>query len=820
MKTIVKCILCVVSLLPFFVQAQEQLLIRVTDESTGKSLSGATLHLVRTLSSQQSDTKGEARFRNLAPGHYMLQVSYIGYETKYRRIQIPAETTITVALPAAVFLADEVVVSATRAGENAATTFKNISRHELAKGNLGQDLPYLLDQTPGVVVTSDAGAGIGYTGIRIRGSDPTRVNVTINGIPYNDSESMGTFWVNMPDFASSVSNIQIQRGVGTSTNGASAFGASLNIQTGERIDSAYAALDNSYGSFNTWKNTVRLGTGLLGGRFTVDGRLSRIVSDGFIDRASSNLYSYFLSGAWHGKNSLLRANIFAGQEKTYQAWNGVPEARIKNDIAGMEAYAAADGLDEEDLQHLLASDSRRYNPYTYPNQHDNYNQSHYQLLYSNSSWRNLVLNGALHLTKGAGYYESFRKNERFSRYGLTPIPTGSEEISRTDLVRTLWLDNYFYGLTYSAEYQSDDRLKLTLGGAYNQYRGDHFGHVIWAQYASDSRPDRRYYENDAFKSDFNIFGKGDYTFGDLTVSADLQYRQVEYSIEGKDRDFTEHDIHEQYQFFNPKIGFTYRVGNNSNAYASFAIGNKEPVRSDLTDTPPGQERPTHEHLKNIEAGYRFNGTRFRGSLNGYVMYYKNQLVINGKLNDVGAALRENVDRSYRIGMEMDVQWQPVSWFRWGLTGALSSNKIRNYYSYMTAYDEDWNGSVQEELIENTHIALSPGFVGSSEIAWQPLRQTEIAFISKYVSRQYLDNTSARGRSIDPFFVNNLRLSYQTAIAGIKTVGFTLLINNLFNTAYEANGYTWGYYMAGTRNDFNFYFPQAGTNFLLGMQVAF
>ncbi len=812
--------LCVLLLLPFFVRAQEQVLIRVTDKSNGKPLSGATVHLVQTLSTQQSNPEGEARLRHLSPGNYVLQVSYLGYETQYRHIKVPAETTITVALPTAVFLTDEVVVSATRAGENSATTFKNISKQELAKGNLGQDLPFLLDQTPGVVVTSDAGAGIGYTGIRIRGSDPTRVNVTINGIPYNDSESMGTFWVNMPDFASSISNVQVQRGVGASTNGASAFGASLNIRTGERIDSAYAELDNSYGSFNTWKNTVRLGTGLLGERFTIDGRLSRIVSDGYIDRASSSLYSYFLSGAWHGKNSLLRANVFAGREKTYQAWNGVPEARLRNDVAGMEAYAAADGLDDEDLQHLLRSDSRRYNPYTYPNQHDHYNQSHYQLLYSNSSLNKVVFNGALHLTKGAGYYESFRKNERFSRYGLTPIPGGAGEINRTDLVRTLWLDNYFYGMTYSAEYQPDDRLKLTAGGAYNEYVGDHFGHVIWAKYASDSRPDQRYYENGARKSDFNIFGKGEYTVGSLVAFADLQYRQVGYTIEGKDRDFIEHDIHELYRFFNPKIGLTYHIGDNSNVYASFAIGNKEPVRSDLTDAPQGQQRPTYEHLKNIEAGYRFSTTRFRSSVNGYAMYYDNQLVINGKLNDVGAALRENVDKSYRAGIEMDAQWQPVTQLTWSLTAALSSNKIRNYHSYITVYDENWDASIREEIIENTYIALSPAFVGSSEIAWRPIRQSEVAVLSKYVSRQYLDNTSARTRSIDPYFVSNLRLSYQTRISGIKNVGFTLLVNNLFNTKYEANGYTWGYDVAGTRNDFNFYFPQAGTNFLLGMQVAF
>ncbi len=460
--------------------AQRTLTVHVVDADRNESLPGASVRLSGTLYRGQTNTSGVAVLRNIKTGNYNIQVSHVGYEPQVQEITVTGDQDVHFSLQRTTILTDEVIVRATRASENMATTYKNIAKEDIAKNNLGQDLPYLLDQTPSVVVASDAGAGVGYTGIRIRGSDPTRVNVTINGIPLNDSESMGVFWVNMPDFASSVDNIQIQRGVGTSTNGAGAFGASLNIQTTTRSEEAYAELDNSIGSYNTLKNTVRIGTGLINDKFSFDGRLSQIKSDGYIERASSDLKSFYLSGAWHGQNSLLRANVFSGKERTYQAWNGVPDD-------------------------LLAT-NRRFNEFTYEGQTDNYTQTHYQLHYSNALSSKVTLNTALHYTRGAGYYEEFREDDSFANYGLSDVTIGGETITSTDLVRRRWLDNHFYGLTYSLHYAALQNLGLTLGGGYNEYKGKHFGEVIWAQYASDSELGDRYYEDDAVKTDFNVFG--------------------------------------------------------------------------------------------------------------------------------------------------------------------------------------------------------------------------------------------------------------------------------------------------------------------------
>jgi iron complex outermembrane receptor protein len=452
-----------------------------------------------------SNGAGHYEFKNLPHGNYEVSVSYLGYQSQEQSINLQKSATVDFKLDQLTFLGNEIIVSATRASANSATTYKNIDKEFIAKNNFGQDLPFILDNTPGVVSTSDAGAGVGYTGIRIRGSDATRVNVTLNGIPYNDSESQGTFWVNMPDFASSVDNIQIQRGVGSSTNGAGAFGGSLNIQTTVGEAEPYAELNNTYGSFETWKNTVKVGTGLINNKWSFDGRLSRIKSNGFIDRASSNLKSYFLSGAFHGKTDLLRINVFSGTEKTYQAWNGVPESRLNGDIPEMNAYIARNGLNLGDAANLLGSGNRTYNSFLYQDQTDNYWQDHYQLLYAKQFNDKFSFNGALHYTAGKGYYEEFKADQKLSSYALQPIVIGGTTISRTDLVRRRWLDNDFYGFTYAFNYKPTNILQFTLGGAYNEYKGKHFGQVIYAQYGSNGNNDRHYYDNDGFKTDFNTF---------------------------------------------------------------------------------------------------------------------------------------------------------------------------------------------------------------------------------------------------------------------------------------------------------------------------
>ncbi|SKB85540.1 iron complex outermembrane recepter protein [Parapedobacter luteus] len=802
--------------------AQHNIIVQVRHADSDRPMPGASVRLEGTIYQGQTDAEGQAVIRNVKAGAYTITVSHLGYTPVVRQVVLNQEQQIHLELQRATLLTEEVVVQATRATENTATTYKNLSKADLAKNNLGQDIPYLLDQTPGVVISSDAGAGIGYTSMRIRGSDAQRTNVTINGIPLNDAESLGSFFVNLPDFASSIDNIQIQRGVGTSTNGAGAFGASLNIQTNTLNAEPYAELDNSFGSYNSWKNTVRLGTGLIDDRFSFDGRLSRITSDGYIDRATADLQSFFLSGAWHGKNSLLRANVFGGREKTYQAWYGTPESRLTGDVAAMNAYADDDGLNDDERNNLLRSD-RRYNKYLYDNETDNYQQTHYQLLFSTALNGRLTLNTALHYTRGKGYYEQFRDNDDYVDYGLPPVVIEGNTITATDLVRQRWLDNHFYGGTYSLVFENHQGLQLTWGGGYNQYEGGHYGDIVWSQYPLATggmyppsargafRTAYRYYDGDATKKDFNTYAKASYQLGKWFLFADIQYRHIDYAIAGIDNDLRDITQNATFDFLNPKVGLTYHLSAASNVYVSYALANKEPVRSDFTDWPVDQT-PKAEQLHDIEAGYRIRSPRFNVGINGYAMLYKNQLVLTGQLNDVGATLRRNVDNSYRIGLEVDGRWAPVRWFTWGATLAYSQNKIKDFIEVV--------GDV-ENFYETTDISFSPDWVASSELLFKPWERAELALLSKYVSRQYLDNTGHAGRSIDGFLVNHVRLSYNTSLWNLKNIGMTLLINNVFNERYSSNGYTWGYYMSETdRIDYNFYYPQATANFLLGLNLRF
>jgi iron complex outermembrane receptor protein len=782
-------IICGAMLLPAVAFAQFSAGGKITDKDSGTPLVGATVNLNNSLVSVQTNSEGSFSFQNLKPGFYKLKATFLGYKPLEKTVQISQDENLNLQLEQTHLLAEEVVVYATRASANSANTYQNISKEDIEKKNLGQDLPYLLNQTPSAVITSDAGAGIGYTGIRIRGSDPTRINMTINGIPYNDSESQGTFLVNLPDLASSINNIQIQRGVGTSTNGAGAFGASMNIQTNDRRDSAYAELNNTFGSFSTLKNTVNLGTGVLNNKFSVDGRLSRINSDGYIDRASSRLKSYFLSAAFYGKKSLLRANVFSGTEKTYQAWNGVPESLLES--------------------------NRTFNGFTYDDQTDNYTQDHYQLLYSHSFSPKISGNAALHYTRGRGYYEEYKEDADLADYGIENVVIGGETIESSDLIRRRWLDNDFYGATYSLIYTPSRSLNFTLGGAYNEYDGGHFGEVIWAQYASNSSIRERYYDGTGFKTDFNIYGKASYEIGKATLFADLQYRGLEYTIGGTDKNRNNLDVTDKLDFFNPKVGISYRLGEHSNLYTSYAVANKEPNRDDYVNAL--NIIPKSENLQNIEAGYRIAFQNFSAGLNGYAMFYKDQLVLTGKVNDVGEYIRQNVPESHRLGLELDGKWQINDKLYWSAAAAVSRNKIRNFTEYIDDYD---NGTQIRNDYTNTDIAFSPAFVGSSELGFKPVPNAEIALISKYVSKQYLDNTSNSSRAIDPFFVNDLRLTYVTAFKPVKNIGLTLLVNNVFGELYETNGYTFSYVYESLPTTENYYYPQAKQNFLLSLNLKF
>jgi iron complex outermembrane receptor protein len=780
-------------LLPNLVLAQLSINGKITDRLTQMPLSGATVRIANL--SQQTNSAGEFNFKELKRGSYTLRISFLGYTSLSQSLQLNENQVLNYSLSQGSIVTDDVIVNSTRANANSATTYRNLSKEEIEKNNLGQDLPYLLNQTPSVVVSSDAGAGVGYTGIRIRGSDATRINVTVNGIPLNDAESQGSFFINLPDFASSVNNIQIQRGVGTSTNGAGAFGGSLNIQTTTRRDSAYTELNNTFGSFDTRKHTLNVGTGLINDKFSFDGRLSQIKSDGYIDRASSNLKSFFVTGAYYGKNDLVRANVFSGAEKTYQAWNGVAEDLLKTD--------------------------RTHNDFTYDNQTDNYQQDHYQLFYTHTFSNKLYASTAAHYTYGRGFYEEFKKNRTLADYSINPVTINGTTITKSDLVRRLWLDNDFYGVTYSLNYTPETNLNFTLGGAYNEYKGKHFDEVVWAQfanYSADGSLRHRYNDNDAFKSDFNIYGKTNYNLNSkVDLFADLQFRRVHYSFLGFNRQKQSVQQEANLNFFNPKVGATYHINSNSNVYASLAIGNKEPNRNDFTESTP-DSRPKPENLKDIEAGYRVQANKISAGINGYAMLYKNQLVATGELNDVGSQTRKNVGDSYRAGIEFDGRLQVLDNLFWAATASFSKNKIKNFTEFI--YDDSGSGVFKSFNYNNTDIGYSPEIIASSELGFGFIKNAEIALLSKYVSKQYLDNRSDEDHIIPSFFVNDIRLRYTTSIKGVKSIGINLVVNNIFNTLYENNGYTYSGLDKGVVSRVDGFYPQATRNFLLALGLKF
>ena len=803
-------------LLPVLASAQFSISGKITNPA-GEVLPGATISLSNPAVNTQTDANGNYRLTDLKTGSYTLKASFIGYQSTTKTVTVNANQTVNFSLGNATFSAEEVTITATRAGKNSPTAFTNLSKKDLDKTNFGQDLPYMLNQTPSVVISSDAGTGIGYTGIRIRGSDGTRVNVTINGAPLNDAESQGSFFVNLPDFTSSVNSIQVQRGVGTSTNGAGAFGGSINISTATRRDTAYADLNNTAGSYGTVKNTVSLGTGLLGGHFSVDGRLSRIRSDGYIDRASSNLQSFFVSAAYYGKNSTLRANVFAGKERTYQAWNGIPDYIISDEsIPNRRRY-----------NELGLMPDGNY----YKDQVDNYQQNHYQLLYDQRLSSKLSFSGALHYTKGKGYYEEFKTDADVTDYGLTPVVIGGATITNTDLARRRWLDNDFYGVTYALKYLPANNLNFTLGGAYNRYSGAHFGNIIYTKESAGITPNYEYYRDDADKNDFNISTRGEWKVGDVSLFADMQYRRVYYSFLGFDRNLNNVQQNATLNFFNPKAGITYEFDEHNNIYASFAVGNHEPNRDDYTNSTPAS-RPKAENLKDFEAGYRTSGDVFKGGINLFYMLYKNQLILTGALNDVGSATRRNVDKSYRAGVELDGRVKLTRALSWAATATLSTNKIKNYGQFFDNYDD---GSQALLFLKKTDIAYSPSFIGSSEIAYSPVKGGEIAFISKYISSQFLDNTSntnptgfpvaegnkfIRDRKLDGYFVSDVRLRYNFSTKAVKNIGIGLLVNNIFSKQYEANGATYPSISEGQVTNYNYYFPQATRNFLASVNLSF
>lgn len=704
--------------------------------------------------------------------------------------QGPASTAQPLPAKDSFYTLTPVEVRAVRAGENSPFTKTNLTRKEIAKMNLGQDIPFLLNQTPSVVVNSDAGNGVGYTGIRIRGTDATRINVTLNGIPYNDAESQGTFFVDLPDFSSSTGSIQVQRGVGTSSNGAGAFGASINLSTNEVNKVAYAEINNSYGSFNTWKNTIKAGSGLVNG-FTTELRLSRISSDGYIDRASSDLKSFHFTSAYINDRSSLRVNVFSGKEKTYQAWYGISFNDLQTDNRTVN-YAGTEKPGEP-----------------HHNETDNYTQTHYQLFFNHLIGKKISFNTAVFLTTGKGYYEQYKANEDYTDYGMTNPPSSGSPITSSDMIRQLWLDNDFYGNIFSLQYKNAST-QATLGGGYTRYDGQHFGKVTWAEKGLTKIGN--WYDLDALKTDFNIYLKQQSSIhANWSLFYDLQYRHVNYETEGF-RNNPTLAVKSKFNFFNPKAGISYKK-NSWKGYLSYSIANKEPNRDDFEAGV--SLRPKPERLHDFEMGIEHSKNKYNWSATLYHMNYKDQLVLTGKVNDVGAYTRTNIPNSYRLGVELQGGIKFNSWIHANASLALSKNKVLDFTEYVDDYD---NGGQKTNFFNNTNIAFSPSVVYSASINILPVKNLEMSLLNKFVSKQYLDNTSSDTRALDAFFTQDLRAIFTLKKKWLKELNIIAQLNNVLGEKYEPNGYTYSYFAGGATTTENFYFPMAGRNFMIGLNV--
>jgi iron complex outermembrane receptor protein len=769
--------------------AQSQSIVKgkITALEDGTPISNAT---IKSSNGQiwLVDENGFFNFQVPAKDSLMLEISAIGYVTWKGKID-PSQL-LNINLEQNKSLMQPIELLAVRAADRSPFTKTTLNASAIVKQNFGQDIPFLLNQTPSVVIHSDAGNGVGYTGIRIRGSDASRINVTINGIPYNDAESQGTFFVNLPDFASSLNSIQVQRGVGTSSNGAGAFGATLNLSTNDIIENHYAEINSSFGSFQTLKNTIKVGTGLLNNHFTIDGRLSRISSAGYIDRASSNLQSYYISAAYLNKKSSLRLNVFSGKEKTYQAWNGVSEANL--------------------IANRTLNTTGTEKPGTpYENETDNYSQTHLQLFYNQTLKKDWKLNVASFYTRGLGYYEQYKAENAFADYGLRDFIVNKDTIRTTDFIRRLWLNNHFFGNNFSLQ-QKNKKSEFIIGGGWNIYLGNHYGEVIWAKQGL-TEP-HRWYQLNSNKKDFNFYSKWQQKVSNhFTLFTDLQFRQVSYSINGF-RYNPDLMIDNHWSFLNPKLGISHSK-NNWFSYLSYAISSKEPNRDDFE---AGKlQLPKPEKLHDLELGIERRSETLNFGATFYYMKYVDQLILTGQINDVGAYTRTNIPNSYRAGIELTTRWKPSTWGTLSGNLTYSQNKISKFTAYYDDYD---NFTQKQETFSNTDIALSPNLTGAVTLTVNPIKNTAIDFLSKYVSRQYLDNTSRINRSLDAFFVQDIRLAYVMKTRLVKEINWGLQVNNIFNKLYQPNGYTYSYYYNGKLETENFYYPMAGTNFMISMNI--
>lgn len=786
-------------------------------DGRGAVLAGATITLPDVPGvGATTDAAGRFTLPAVPAGPHTLRASYVGFEALAQPLQGSPEgqQLPALALQAARNLTPEAVVTATRANERTATTYQNVSREQLQARNFGQDIPYLLDQTPSVVTTSDAGTGVGYTGIRIRGTDGTRINVTLNGVPVNEAESHGVFFVDLPDLASSVQSIQVQRGAGPSTNGAGAFGASLNVETLGLRPKAYAEINNSAGSFGTWKTTVAAGTGLINGHFTLDARASRVQSDGYVERGSSRLKSLYLAGTYSDDKTLLRALVLTGYETTYQSWYGLADSLLTKNRRYNEA----------------GTDAGQHRP-AYKNQTDNYQQDYYQFLVSRQLTSTLNLSVTPFWTRGGGYYEEYKASQGFAQYGISgpvyqPRATGGgfDTVTTTDVIRRRWLKTDLYGATYALQFQPFNHSLLqsfTLGGAVVGYRGQHFDELTWAQRGNDipETGTPYYQEPNAHKLDVNTYARATVALGErLSAFGDLQYRYVNYELFAPDGSPNGGKSQQtiKFNFLNPKAGLTYQVQEGLAAYVSYALAQREPTRTDYTDTP-AERRPTAEKLNNFELGVRRTTGPVQWSANYYLMLYRDQLVLSGHLDDVGNPIHANVRDSYRTGVELQAAAQLAKGLTFSPTATFSRNKINNYTDYLADYD---NSGEQGTAFKQTNISFSPALTFAYTLEYEPLPGLHLAALARYAGRQYLDNTSTESRSIAPYYVQDVRVRYlwHPSTLGFREIEIAGLLNNVFEAKYVNNGYTYGYISGGQAQYYSYYYPQAFTNFLASINL--
>ncbi len=779
---------------------------KVTDLS-GSPLAGATITIDGTYMGTHAGTEGDYSFTGLKKGSYNVRFSFIGYQTLTREEEISTDVVLNVQLKPMEVITNDVIISATRAGDRAPLAYTNVSGEILEKRNTGQDIPYLLGLTPSFIETSEAGNGIGYTSLRIRGTDASRINVTLDGIPLNDPESQQVFWVDLPDLASSVDNIQVQRGVGTSSNGAGAFGASINIQTRGIENEPFAEINSSAGSFGTFKNNITAGTGLLKERFAFQMRYSDLRSNGFIERTGSKHNSAYMSALYRTGKSLIKANIILGKEQTGIGWWGVPEDMLSTDRRYNPAGEYTDG-----------NGLTRY----YDNETDNYIQNHFQLIFSRKLDAVLSLHSAFHYTMGKGYYEEFREDEPFGKYGLVPVTTGSETIWETDLIRRKWMANHFYGIVYSLNYRKE-RVDASIGGGLNLYSGDHYGKIIWMRHPGSTEKDYQWYFNNGEKGEISIYGKINWSVTEkLSAYGDLQYRYINYILEGADDDLKNIGQKHMFSFFNPKAGVFLSIASNQEAYLSFSVANREPTRTDFKEASGDNgATPKPERLLDTELGYRIRSAKSSFAFNLYGMIYRDQLVPTGELSNVGYPIMTNVEKSYRAGAEIIAGFIPADFIGWDFTLTLSRNKIIDFTEHYIDYNtDDWSSEYKSRKVGTSDIAYSPSLTGSSDISIRIIPRIRLHFISKYVGSQYFDNTMDSKRMLDPYFHNNLMIDIDPGTKHIRGASIQLLVNNIFNSKYESNAYGGNWYEDGAEKSWAYYFPQAGINFIVKLGLKF